>query len=208
MKIKDDRSLFLFAVFFTIIVGLILAYIGYTEKNAEVILTSLNTLIILPILFLILDIIFSLSKFKYFKFFSFFAGFFNFKGESDDFIVSSKVIGGELAVFAIFIAFFIPYGLYQFIIFLDPQSLIIPSLSLILAGAALSTLSFNHSNSIDYDKGVMLAGAKRFYMSTIYAIITIFFTITLVILSKWIFAISSSTLSTSITLQPFEFSLV
>lgn len=63
------------------------------------------------------------------------------------------------------------------------NQLIIPLLSLILASAGLSTLSFNYSKGLDdeFDKKLMFLSAKRFFMVTFLAIIS--FSLLIVIMS-------------------------
>ena len=165
----------------------------------------------IPLALLIFDIFFSFSENRFFKIFSFFGGNFSFKEDTKDFKFIRMLLYSQYIIFAIIILFLIPYGFYQFAIQLDPLYLFVSSISLIAAGAALSNMTFKHANEAindPYFKDIMFAGAKRFYISTIYSIITISFTIILIILSKWILAISSNTLPNAINLPPIEFSLI
>jgi hypothetical protein len=208
---KIIHKFILIGLLISIIISLIYAYIGYTNKNVDQIYLTIDIFGAIPLALLIFDIFFSFSENRFFKIFSFFGGNFSFKEDIKDFKFIRMLLYSQYIIFAIIILFLIPYGFYQFAIQLDPLYLFVSSISLIAAGAALSNMTFKHANEaiIDpYFKDVMFSGAKRFYISTIYSIITISFTIILIILSKWILTISSNTLPNAINLPPIEFSLI
>jgi hypothetical protein len=194
-----------------IFISLMYAYFGYSQRNVDQIYLTINVFGALPLFLLILDILFSFSKNRYFKLFSFFSGNFAFKEDIKDFQIFRKILYTQYIVFAIIILFLIPYGFYQFVIQLDPVYLFVSSIGLIAAGAALSNMSFKYAHegtNSSHFRDILFACAKRFYFSTIYSIITIFFTIILIILSKWILAISSSTLQNALNSSPLQFSLI
>jgi hypothetical protein len=208
---KIIHKYILIGLLLSIIISLIYAYIGYNNKNVGQIYVTIDIFGAIPLALLIFDIFFSFSENKFFKIFSFFGGNFSFKEDTKDFKFINMLLYAQYIIFAIIILYLIPYGFYQFAIKLDPLYLFVSSISLIAAGAALSNMTFKHANEAikdPYFKDVMFAGAKRFYISTIYSIITISFTIILIILSKWILTISSNTLPNAINLPPIEFSLI
>jgi hypothetical protein len=194
-----------------IFISLMYAYVGYIQKNVDLIYFTINTFSALPLFLLVLDIFFSFSKKKYLKLFNFFSGNFTFKEDFKDIQIFRKLLYAQYIVFVIIILFLVPYGFYQFVVQLDPVYLFVSSIGLIAAGAALSNMSFKYAHegiNSSHFKDILFACAKRFYFTTIYSIITIFFTIILIILSKWILAISSSTLPNAINLPPLQFGLI
>ncbi|MDP3065248.1 MAG: hypothetical protein Q8N08_00780 [Methanobacteriaceae archaeon] len=196
----------------SIIISIIYAYIGYNQKNVDQIYTTINVLGALPLVFLILDIFLSFSGNRFFKVYSFFSGNFTLKEDNNNIKLFKVLSYAQIVIFVIINLIIIPYGFYQFAFQFDPTYYLVSSIGFIAAGAALSNISFKYAtegtiNSV-YFRDVMLACAKRFYISTIYSILLIFFTIIIIILSKWIVAMSSSTLPNAVNLPLFEFSLI
>jgi hypothetical protein len=209
---KIYHILILLGLILSIIISLIYAYIGYTQKNVDQIYSTINVLGALPLLILILDIFLAFSGNRFFKIYSFFSGNFTFKEDIKDIKFFKVLSYTQIIIFIIINLIIIPYGFYQFAFQFDPFIFIASSIGLIAAAAALSNITFKYATegikkSLHF-RNIMLACAKRFYISTIYSILLIFFTIVIIILSKWIVTLSSSTLPNAVNLPLIEFSLI
>jgi hypothetical protein len=117
---KNYYKFILIGLLISIIISLIYAYIGYTNKNVDQIYLTLDIFGAIPLALLIFDIFFSFSENRFFKIFSFFGGNFSFKEDTKDFKFIRMLLYSQYIIFAIIILFLIPYGFYQFAIQLDP----------------------------------------------------------------------------------------
>jgi len=188
---QEDLINIIIALLFAIY-GVWNVIIGYYTKNSSSLYFSIFCFSYF--IFLLLPYLLEFNKTS--KIIQFMFGFVKFNEEKESFN-SIEVVYALFKVMAFFFIFvlLVPKGFLNITFYLTPEKILIPSISLVLAGAALSSLSFNHANSLNDKNGkVIISAARRFYISTHYSIITISLAVLILCLNSWLFHFSPTTL--------------